>query len=317
MRRLPRLKPLAKGLASFVVPRLGTVHGYANPLGTRSAESCYSIFLRHITALHGLGVQQVPHTVAELGPGSSLGTGLAALIAGAETYYALDIIDFSDRQTNLAIFDALADMFRERRPIPSRGVHSLRFPDLDSYAYPDFLTRIAPGAFERRVAAIRHDIAAGTGIFIRIAAPWTELSRIAHGSVDWVFSQSVMEHIDDLDGVYTTLARWVKPSGWTSHLIDFSSHGMTREWNGHWMLADPVWSALRGRRPYLINRQPYTDHRTLSDQHGFDSIHERRSKRFDGFIPSQFAPRFRSVSDEDARSHMVFVISQRRTRQGG
>jgi hypothetical protein len=139
MPHLPRFKPLAKSLASFVIPSLGTVHGYDNPLGTLSAASCYSIFLRHITLLREAGVTTIPRVVAELGPGSSHGTGFAALIAGAETYYALDIIDFADRGCNLAIFDELAALFRARAPIPATGLHALRFPDLASYDFPNFL----------------------------------------------------------------------------------------------------------------------------------------------------------------------------------
>ena len=307
--RIPKLKPLTKSLMSFIVPKLGTVHGYDNPLGTFSAESCYSIFLRHACLLRKAGVRDAPKIVAELGPGSSLGTGFAALIAGAERYYALDLIDFTNVEHSLFIFDQLVGMFREKAPIPSSGVHSLRFPDLDDYGYPDFLEVEANAAFEKRVAVIRQDIASNAGDFIRIAAPWTE-AVIERRSVDWIFSQSVLEHIDAIGDGYRSFAEWLKPRGYMSHLIDFSSHGMTREWNGHWALGDFAWAALRGRRPYLINRQPYEEYHRLAKVNGFATVLERRSKRFDGLIPEQFAPRFRTISDEDARLHMVLVISQ-------
>lgn len=77
--------------------------------------------------------------MAELGPGSSQGVGLAALIAGAERYFALDLIDFSDVEQNLRVFDELVEMFRQRAAIPSAGVHSLRYPDLEDYSFPAFL----------------------------------------------------------------------------------------------------------------------------------------------------------------------------------
>src|ERR1700760_4110721 len=115
MRGVPRLRPLAKGLASFVVPQLRTSHGDDNPMGTATAESCYSIFMRHLCLIQGEGgVRGVPRVVAELGPGSSLGVGLAALIAGADKYCALDLIDHSDVAANLAVFDELAEMFRDQ-----------------------------------------------------------------------------------------------------------------------------------------------------------------------------------------------------------
>jgi hypothetical protein len=310
MPNLPKIRPFAKGTLSFVFPNLRGVHKHSTPLGTLSAESCYSIFLRHISLIRKAGVQTTPKVVAEVGPGSSLGTGFAALIAGAEKYYALDLIDFSETTANLRIFDELVALFRRKAPIPASGWHSCRFPDLDCYDFPDFLAFDLDAAFEKRIAAIRQDIAFKTGVFVQIAAPWMQTSMVRPGSVDWIFSQSVMEHIDDIAAAYHTFAYLLKPSGYASHLIDFASHGMTREWNGHWALSDSTWYLLRGRRPYLINRLPYSEHIRLATANGFVTVLEKRNKRFDGLIPEQFAPRFRSISDEDARTTMVLLVNR-------
>ena len=308
---IPKLKPLAKGMLSFAVPKLGTVHGYDNPLGTLAADSCYSIFLRHVCLLRAAGVVDLPMTVAELGPGSSHGVGFAALIAGAEKYYALDLIDFSNTVQNLVVFDQIVAMFRERRPIPSSGLHSLRFPDLDDYLFPNFLAISTADRFENRIAAIRQDIASGSGRFVRVAAPWMEKAVIEANSIEWVFSQSVLEHIDDLERAYAALLKWLRPAGYMSHLIDFYSHGLTKEWNGHWALNDLTWRALKGRRPYLINRQPLQEHMRLWGENNFVTLLEKRNKRFDGLISADFAPRFRAISDEDARLRMVFLVGQK------
>jgi hypothetical protein len=308
---IPNLKPLAKGMLSFAVPKLGTVHGYGNPLGTLAADSCYSIFLRHVCLLRSARVVDLPKTVAELGPGSSHGVGFAALIAGAERYYALDLIDFSNAAQNLSVFDEIAAMFRERRPIPSSGLHSLRFPDLDDYSFPGFLAIGAADEFESRVAEIRQDIASGSGRFVKVAAPWMEKAVIETNSIEWVFSQSVLEHIDDLERTYATLFKWLKPAGYMSHLIDFYSHGLTKEWNGHWALSDLAWRGLKGRRPYLINRQPLQEHMRLWRENSFVTLLEKRNKRFDGLIPADFAPRFQAISDEDARVRMVFLVGRK------
>lgn len=307
---LPRTRTLVKSVLSHVVPGLRTVHSYGNALGTASAEGCYTVFLRQLVAFHGCTGLGVPAAVAELGPGSSLGTGFAALIAGAEKYYALDLVDHTKPERNLALFDQVAELFRRRALIPSSGRHSLRFPDLERYDFPAFLELGPASAFEERVAAIRADIALGTGQHLEMFAPWADRATIRPQSIDWVFSESVMEHIDDLAGAYAALGFWLKPSGHASHLIDFGSHGVTRDWNGHWALGDRMWTALRGRRPYLINRQPYAEHLRLARENGFATVLERRSKRFDGLIPEQFARRFRDVNDEDARSHMVLLISR-------
>jgi hypothetical protein len=71
LKHVPNLKPLAKGLLSFAVPKLGTVNGYDNPLGTLAADSCYSIFLRHLCLPRDAHLVDLPKIVAELGPGTN------------------------------------------------------------------------------------------------------------------------------------------------------------------------------------------------------------------------------------------------------
>ena len=45
----------------------------------------------------------VPAVIAELGPGNSLGVGLAGLISGAEKYYGLDVVKYSSSSETLSI----------------------------------------------------------------------------------------------------------------------------------------------------------------------------------------------------------------------
>ncbi|MBM4372890.1 MAG: hypothetical protein FJ098_14650, partial [Deltaproteobacteria bacterium] len=79
------LRQLLWGIATFVpgvrfLDRRGTG-------GTGSARYCYSVWLRHLVLAKDRGLlDQVPATVAELGPGDSIGIGLAALLSGATAY---------------------------------------------------------------------------------------------------------------------------------------------------------------------------------------------------------------------------------------
>jgi len=304
---IPKLSTVTKGALSFVLPALATVHGYDEPLGTVSAESCYSIFLRHLTLLRQAGVNEIARSVAELGPGSSIGVGLAALLAGAERYYGLEVVDFTDPKVDAEVLDKLTGLFRRRATIPSTGIHSRRFPDLDNYDWPEWLDLGSNTEWEKRVQSIRKDIITRARC-VKIAAPWTDQVTIEPASVDWIISQSVLEHVDDLAGAYAAMAQWLRPGGIASHLIDFQSHGMTSEWNAHWAIDDRVWHIMRGRRPYLLNRLPYAAHLAIAAEWGFTPIMEMKNKRFDGLIPADFAPRFRKIGDEDARTAMVFVI---------
>src|SRR4051812_1903806 len=82
--------------------------------GTDNAKYCYSVWLKHLTRLWASGSRRIPVTVAELGPGDSLGTGLAALLTGVEHYYALDVASYADPQRSIAILDELVQLFEER-----------------------------------------------------------------------------------------------------------------------------------------------------------------------------------------------------------
>jgi hypothetical protein len=97
------IKPrsLVIGAATYV-PGLRRLTGRTTG-GTVSARYCYSVWLRHLCMLHRHGLPTQFETVVELGPGDSLGVGLAALLTGAERYIALDALRYDDiRREKLA-----------------------------------------------------------------------------------------------------------------------------------------------------------------------------------------------------------------------
>src|SRR5688572_12920493 len=83
-----------------------------------SARYCYAVWLRHLVFAHRHGFNVPPRRVVELGPGASLGVGLAALIAGTDTYYACDVVRQADTDRTLELFDEIVALFRRREPIP-------------------------------------------------------------------------------------------------------------------------------------------------------------------------------------------------------
>ena len=125
---------------------------------------------------------------------------------------------------------------------------------MERYEFPEFLDFRPDSRFEKRALEIRKDIENRSGIFFEVSAPWMQSNVVQRHSVDWVFSHSVLEHVDDLAGTYYAIAKWLKLKGYATHLIDFYSHNLTHEWNGHWALSEAVWSVIRGKTPYLLNR---------------------------------------------------------------
>ena len=62
-----RLGPTVKGLLTFV-PGISEYLPAKSPGHTDSATYCYSVWLKHLTLLRAHGLEQLPATVAELGP---------------------------------------------------------------------------------------------------------------------------------------------------------------------------------------------------------------------------------------------------------
>ena len=70
-------------------------------------------------------------------------------------------------------------------------------------------------------------------------------------------------------------------SGTMVHLIDFSSHNLSRTWNGHWQCSPLIWSIVRGKRYYLINRMPHQAHLNLIQANGLRVVHSELLRRLD------------------------------------
>jgi hypothetical protein len=270
--------------------------------------------MRHLVKAEAAGIPTVHSCVAELGPGDSLGTGLAALLSGASRYVALDAKSHADPEQNLAIFQELVELFHRREPIPGDEEFPLVRPNLQDYSFP---ARILSPAWlssmlsESRIENIRAAILGrpSGSVSLEYRAPWTDPSVVVSGSVDFLFSQAVLEHVDDLDLTYQAMRAWVKPNGFLSHSIDFTSHNVTRSWNGHWTLDDGAWKIVRGTRPYFINREPLSRHLELLSKYGFALVHIDKQK---GSVdqPLRLARRFKAMRGDDVSTRGAFVQAQ-------
>src|SRR5215831_6082304 len=123
-----RPRAFAAGLASFL-PGASRFTNRASG-GTESARYCYSVWLRHLVQAHESGLPTDPKCVAELGPGDSLGIGLAAVLCGADRYIALDAKAHANTERNLKVFDGLVRLFHDRAPIPDDSEWPLTQPKL-------------------------------------------------------------------------------------------------------------------------------------------------------------------------------------------
>lgn len=311
-----KIRPLLTGLASYV-PGLYNYYALGTG-GSNSASYCYSVWIKHLTLLRQAGLRKIPNAIAELGPGDSLGIGLAALLSGANEYYALDVKKSCNTKRNLGVLNELVELFRARASTPA----SEGFPDLRSYLgsnmFPDdILTeeQLMESLHEDRIDDIRRAITGlesdtidqSKKIKIRYIVPWSDPDVLDPESVDLIYSQAVLEHVDNLEAVYRSMSIWLKPGGYMSHKIDFRSHNLTKEWNGHWACNEITWKIARGKKPYLLNRQPCSAHVDLLGKYGFRVVSRFMHADPSGITRKQLAAKWRDMADEDLHCSGVHI----------
>ncbi|MCH7549523.1 MAG: methyltransferase domain-containing protein [Candidatus Krumholzibacteriota bacterium] len=307
------IKQLIKGMATFI-PGALDLFSRRRTGGTESARYCYSVWLRHLVMADSNGLSTNPKVIAELGPGDSIGIGLAALISGAAKYYAFDIVDYATVQKNVVIFDELLSLFRNKEDIPGEDEFPRVEPFLNSYTFPGHILtddRLRAALDDRRIELIRQSVVDVTisGSMIQYKVPWYDSNIIEKASIDMIFSQAVLEHVDEIERTYERMYSWLKPNGFMSHAIDFKSHGSANEWNGHWAYSDLTWKLIKGRRPYLINRLPHSQHIKLMNDAGFKVVCDVTNELPSRIRRHDLAQRFRNMQQDDLTTSSTFIQS--------
>jgi hypothetical protein len=263
------------------------------------------------------GLNPYPKIIAELGPGDSLGVGLAALISGCDKYFAFDVVEHLKTEKNIQIFDELVSLFRNRVAIPGDNEFPRLKPYLEEYSFPgDILdeSRLHDVLDESRIKKIRDAIIRPKiNSLIQYKVPWYDYSILEKECLDMVYSQAVLEHVDDLRNTYKSMQLWLKPTGFISHQIDFKCHGTAAEWNGHWCYSDFIWKLIRGKRPYFLNREPHSTHLAILKEQGFKILCDKRINAESIFTLDDLSPRFRSISEDDLTTSGAFIQAIKNT----
>ena len=149
-----KLFRIIKGLIKAVIP-ISKLHIPPQTGGTTDSRYCYGTWLRHLILLNKYK-KEIPAVIVELGPGDSLGTGIAALLCGGEKYITLDYFTYGNTANNVKIFDELVVLFSNRAPVPDDKEFPFQAPYLDNYDFPaDILTEemLARSMAAERLAA--------------------------------------------------------------------------------------------------------------------------------------------------------------------
>ena len=298
-----RVKTLLGGLATFLLPPLAEVMGRRN-YPRVGADYYYRVWLSHVCMADHFGCWEAPETVLEIGPGNSLGVGLAALLTGVRQYLAYDRNALLHPPTNPQLLTEIAQLYQRKADFAESGSGLL----YTAFPHPLFSAErlacfLSPQWRQQLVDALEH-----RNELIRY---YNDPAAVAARSVDYLFSHSVLEHVDDLAAMYASMWQWLKPGGLMTHSIDFSSHGSSNHWNGHWTVPDWLWRLMKGKRRYFLNRVPLAQHQALLARQGFELKGVHSLTRASLLTRADLAPRFRDLPEADLTTSSAFLVARK------
>lgn len=205
--------------------------------GSVSPERAYGIVTKHmqlanIESLSG-------KTVLEMGPGDSLLDAMIMKAFGADKIYLIDVEDFVNRDINL--YKNMANF------LESRGHHFVNLEKLNSTTE---LLKICNAQY--------------------LTNGLESYKEIVSSTIDFVFSEAVMEHIrkHEFDPTMQELHRIMKPSGKASHTIDFMDH-LGGSLN-NLRFSESVWeSSLMASSGFYTNRNRVNETLNVFKDNGF------------------------------------------------
>ncbi|MFM2232905.1 MAG: hypothetical protein RJB31_1606, partial [Bacteroidota bacterium] len=209
-------------------------------------------------------------------------------------------------------------LLKKRTEIPNNDEFPLVQPVLDDYSFPlqilndDLMKDMLS---EERIAELRSAIenmdSSGSDQ-IKFFVHWEENTEIESGSLDYIFSQAVLQYVDNIDSAYEKMNTMLRQGGMMSHCIDFSSHGMTKSWNGQWLYSDAEWKFLNGNKKVILNREPKSSYLKSISNNGFDILLTKDLKKEIDFSRTKFHKKYSSISETDAKTAVSFIVSQKK-----
>ena len=160
------------------------------------AQNAIQVADSYVERIPGGGDGLLGKRVLEVGPGASLGTSVVLACYGASVTVADKYLAFWDPDYHQPFYEMLLILLGGRGPAvdPQPIYKLLTVQDFS----PDVLTRFEGGA--------------------------EQLGRLAGDEFDFVLSNAVLEHVEDVPRSLANLARVTAPGGLNLHQIDFRDH---------------------------------------------------------------------------------------------
>ncbi len=224
----------------------------------------YSVFKLH----HCLASPPAGFNMLELGPGDSAASAMIARAYGAATVWLVDAGDFAAR--DMKVYRQVASA-------------------LNAAGYP---LDVDLSNFEQMLASCN----------ARYLTNGLEgLKSIPDKSVDFLWSQAVLEHVRkaDLPATFQQIRRIMRVNGSSTHKVDFKDHlggGLN-----NLRFSERIWeSSLMSRSGFYTNRVRLFELKTMMESAGFivEVLDVDRWKKLP-ILRKHLAPEFSDLTDED------------------
>ncbi|MGH6889099.1 MAG: class I SAM-dependent methyltransferase [Rhizomicrobium sp.] len=308
---------VAKGIATCIPGAYALLGAKRTKATEPPPEYSYGVWFKHLALLNEATGCGIPQAVVELGPGDSIGVGIAALLSGAHSYVGVDDRPYAARANNSAMASELMSLFKAKAPFVPSGMPDFRHL-LDQTCFPSHLLtheRLSASLRQERLGeihdSVRRAFNRANGGMISYRAPISDPSVVRPMSADLVLSHSVLEHVADLAGIIRSTYSWLRRGGFCSHQFDLRSHDIVRAWDGHRAFGGAMWRAVVGGRRFLINRLPYSSVIRCVEDAGFSILRADRICRAPTLSRRDLCKEWRVASDDDLQTEGGYIIAQR------
>jgi hypothetical protein len=269
-------KSLYGGFKSYL-PQFNEFRGTG---GSDNSKYCYSVWLRHLNLINQSTKPLNKEKFLEIGPGDSLGVTFCAYLSGFNQCSAIEVVDHLQKNSLNEIARSLIEYYEAQQEIPG----NLDFPNLapkikdhsfnkEKYIQNDFaerqsnLLKWCDGFSKKRQhKPIEYKV-----------APWLNQTSLFK-DLDLILAQSVFQYLNTEEAL-NTIRPWLKTGGLISTQIDYSSHGLTIDFNGHWAIPEIVWKLIKGKRPFFLNRKTHSETKETIEKCGFKIIYSQPELR--------------------------------------
>lgn len=275
----------AKMAAKVAISRIPIAYSFKARLGVfrhgamDQADYAYAVFQKHYQRAALSKIRNSGWVALELGPGDSLASAVIARAMGASRIYLVDVGSFASRDVQV--------LRNVARYLAEKGFAA---EGLEACNSTDEVLQVCRAKY--LTEGIR------------------SLRSIAGQSVDFVFSNAVLEHVrlHEFAAVCAELRRVQRKEGVGSHTIDFADHFEESLNNLRFSqsLWESEWMASSG---FYTNRIRPAEMCGLFEKAGFQTeIVHRNCWPQVPLAKSRLAPPFRNLSDDELMTHGLDVL---------